>query len=495
MSNRADACSILHYALLLTPFFSISTAASNCSPRPVLSEIRNVSLPNANGQQNRGIAFRVGTPGQELIFDPRWPTNNIHIYGSDYSGGCGIYSDTACPTMRGGLYVQRDSTSAGAALGSTAAEEDDRMVPQSHFISDVLSIDNQTSPPLPIGIQNTIAQNKIPHTPLHVLGLGDNSTVLQMLKDTEKIASRTWTKFNGWIGADKEHQRDGYMLFGGYDRAKVLGTGHKIPIGKYNSNCRSRLRVFISDLGLNFPNGTYVSLHKFSLSRNLQPFESCILPYYPLLLSMNNGNFFDRFMQAIDLNSTEWSEGLVPDGRVIPLEKSLPDVNLTISILSGPSITIPYHQLFLPQRDISETTGAVMITGPEKILPIKEFTDNEFPILGELFLSAAVVMANLDAGVFTIWEANQESNDQQLVAVDETGQEVTEFCEPASATTPTSSPTNSPLGSENESTEASEPDRGAVIGIIVGSVVAVAMVVTASSFSGVDIGGGKQRVQ
>jgi hypothetical protein len=56
--------------LLAMASMSITTAESDCSPLPIVSPIREVTL--SNGRTARGMALSIGTPEQELAFLPRW---------------------------------------------------------------------------------------------------------------------------------------------------------------------------------------------------------------------------------------------------------------------------------------------------------------------------------------------------------------------------------------------------------------------------------------
>lgn len=306
------------------------------------------------------------------------------------------------------------------------------------------------------------------YSPRNMLGMGDNSTVLRILKDTGRIVSRTWSLYAGWNGAATNHQRDGVFVFGGYDQAKVSGRGYKFPMGGFGTGCRSRLRISISDMVLNLSNGTNVSLFE----DDTKPFDTCIWPQVPLLMTLNNDPFY-KMMDKFIKTSQPSQHGLLPDTS--PLSSKAPPYtgDLTITIDGGPSIRIPNHQLIQPDQSVTEPDGELIRNGTVELLTIKRIPDgsNNYPTLGNIFLSAAYLMGNLDANEFTIWEANP-SDDENLVAVDEIGQEVKEFCtEEQTSSAPETTP---PPNSQNPEKDSSGLSTGAIAGIAVGSVAGIA---------------------
>lgn len=78
-------------------------------------------------------------------------------------------------------------------------------------------------------------------------------------------------------------------------------------------------------------------------------------------------------------------------------------------------------------------------------------------------------MVNLDAGEFTIWAANKDSNNQSLVAVDMNNVIVDQ-----ASLCPTS-PQNSPSSGETTTPKSSDLSGGAIAGIAVGAVAAVSL--------------------
>lgn len=129
------------------------------------------------------------------------------------------------------------------------------------------------------------------------LGLGSNSTVLRVLKESGKIASRTWSFFWG-RGFGMSSQLDGHLIFGGYDRAKVSGQRYTHPMTPGVAQCESQLVVNVTDLTMNFDNGTDVSI--FGADSN--PIPTCINITLPVMMRMPLYPYFENFLEYSDEN-------------------------------------------------------------------------------------------------------------------------------------------------------------------------------------------------
>ena len=107
-----------------------------------------------------------------------------------------------------------------------------------------------------------------------VLGLGTNSTLLRTLAIAGNIASKTWSYFQGWRGAETEHQMDGHLILGGYDKAKIIGTNVTLPM-QWEPACGSGFVVSITDIVLNLKNGSNPSILGSSQGAAI---KACVLP-------------------------------------------------------------------------------------------------------------------------------------------------------------------------------------------------------------------------
>lgn len=422
------------------------------------------------------------------------PLNNTFVYGPN--GRCPSNANpTSCTTVRGGAYDAFASTTRKQADGTTYPI-DSAPYPQMSYVSDSLKLnDNVSLDSFPVGIalNDWGAQG---YHPTVAFGLGANSTILNTLKQTSKIFSRSWSLFWGRNGGTSSSQLDGSIVFGGYDRAKVSGPKYVQALSK-SAGCATRLVVTVSDMILNFPNGTNVSIFPQSRSTAL---AACIIPDYPTLLTLPFKPYVENFQALTGMNndlerslglnyySIRYTRGNVPYVVLFVA----PDIqyanyassyagDLTIQLQSGLSVRVPNDQLVVPHVDIDPSTGAQVVnsTGPDLVInSIQDINANDLPQLGRQFLSAAYLMVNMEADQFTLWSANPTS-DQDLVAVDKANQEVTRYCSAEETGTsdggaaPGSDPSST--GTTGPSTSSSS-QTGLIAGATVGGVAGVLLI-------------------
>lgn len=395
----------------------------------------------------------------------------------------------ACTTLRGGHYdVDKSKSRVSAVYGQYPLE--DGRYPSAAMIGDTVTVNGNVSlPEIPIAIAVGADKHDNHHTMMS-LGMGNNSAFLNALKDAKTIKSLTWSMFNGWVGDDAENQHDGGMVFGGYDRAKVSGDGFKIPMSAQDNKdsclktatcCESRLKVTISDLVLNFPDGSNSSL----LANAEDSIIACITPDYPNVFSMGQNPYFKRFEDLTNVSLSQQSEGLSMGAMRYSSRNTPYDGDLTIKIKSGPSIRIPNHQLVQKERIIDKKTGNITTNGSNKIVALEKLPTRSgiTPQLGMLFLSSAYIMVNQDADEFTLWPAEQRDA-VDLVAVGTDNAESTNFCD--SPQSPKDDSDNDGKGGNggNEGEAEGSEDRGkksqlskgAVAGVACGSIAAIAII-------------------
>lgn len=428
------------------------------------------------------------------------PLNNTFVYGPN--GLCPSNGNPiSCTTFRGGAYDAFASTTRKQADGATYPI-DGAPYPQMSYVSESLRLnDNVSLNSFPVGIalNDWGAQG---YHPTVAFGLGANSTLLTTLKRTSKIMSRSWGLFWGRNGGTENSQLDGSIVFGGYDRAKVSGPKYVQALSK-SSGCATSLVVTISDMILNFPNGTNVSLFPQSRSTAL---AACIIPDYPTLLTLPFKPYVENFQALTRMNndlersfglnyySIRYTRGHVP---LVFLPACRPEMSfanyvssyagdLTIQLQSGLSVRVPNDQLVVPDVVIDGPTGAPVVNGTAPDLVINSIQDinaNDLPQLGRQFLSAAYLMVNMEADQFTLWSANPTS-DQDLVAVDKADQEVIQYC---SAEQTSESNGGDAPGSDPSSTDAPESSNsssssrtGLIAGATVGGIAGVLLIGSAA---------------
>ncbi|RYP07315.1 hypothetical protein DL765_009192 [Monosporascus sp. GIB2] len=349
---------------------------------------------------------------------------------------------------------------------------DGSQYPEMKFYTDVFKInENITLDDFSLGVplQDWAQQG---YHPMMAFGLGEDSTILRALRSGNHIASRTWSIFFGWTGANSNTQLDGTFVFGGYDRAKVYGQGYTQGLKK-DERCATQMLVVIDDVVLNFPNGTDTSIVARTSSG---PFDACIIPDYPVMMTIAYDPYMLRFMEHTNTSISQRSYGvsyysLLYDDGDEPYRG-----DMTIKIRDGPAIRIRNSQLVVPERYI-EDDGQLVANNSRSNLVINSLQDinsNDMSVLGRQFLSAAYVMVNQDSRKFTVWEANPTSV-ESLVGVNEEGEDVTDWC--------VSAPVAS--ASENVETQPNQPPpsgggnlaSGAIAGIAIGGVAFLAIII------------------
>jgi hypothetical protein len=219
--------------------------------------------------------------------------NNTLIYGAN--GFCvapAPLTDTGCTTWRGGQYNELASKTKKLPESEGVHPVDSAPFPKANYALDTLTI-NDVIPikDYPMGIvQNYWGQEA--YHPMMAIGLGEGSTLLRRLKDEKKIASRSWADFYGRNGGSANAQTDRNFVIGSYDRAKTAGKGLTLPLTEPTDGCPSRMLVTISDVEINFPNGTANSLFTDGLSSSI---SACLVLDYPILMALPLSPYLTSF--------------------------------------------------------------------------------------------------------------------------------------------------------------------------------------------------------
>ncbi|KAK2787604.1 hypothetical protein FQN53_005054 [Emmonsiellopsis sp. PD_33] len=418
----------------------------------------------------------VGKPPQPFAFLPQWlitsrPDNNTLVYGSD--GYCtNSWSEAGCTAFRGGKYNQLASTTRKPAGPDTHPADNSSI--ELDWVTDSLTLNrNVTLEEFPLGVALADRGAEGYH-PRVALGLGVDSTVLKALKASGQIASRSWAMFWGRTGATEGSQLDGNFVFGGYDRAKISGEGYTQRISYSKTECPSGLLVTITDLVLNFSNGTNESLFDDVQSTAM---SACIVPDYPVLMTLPNDPYFYKFEALTQASDFSRSFGINYYSMLYDEGTEPYTGDFTIKLSSGLSVRIPNDQLIVPEPTIDVETGkpAANVSATNLVInAIQEVNADDLPQLGKQFLSSAYLLVNQDASEFTVWAANP-TRDQDLVGVDTRNTVVEEFCaKNAPLGSSGSSPSDSPE-SNGAPTSSKSLSGGAIAGIVIGAVAGIAI--------------------
>ena len=206
------------------------------------------------------------------------------------------WSETACKTRRGGRYDQSKSTTRQFVRPDSLPTERSPY-PSFQWVADNVTLNSDvTLAEFPLGIPRADWGTEGYH-PQAAFGLGQNSTILNTLHALGHIASRSWAMFWGRTGATKNMQMEGSFVFGGFDQAKTTGQNYTDDLNFSRSGCSTGMFVTITDIGLDFPNGSSASLFGGIQSNAI---SACIVPDYPVLMTLPRNPFFRAFEKLTD---------------------------------------------------------------------------------------------------------------------------------------------------------------------------------------------------
>ena len=184
--------------------------------------------------------------------------NNTYLQDVSTSGCSVNGTRPQCSNEIGGLFDEGSSTTwssaaysnLGTAAENNAGETDDLWGSDDLAINSTLFL-----PGFPLGI----IRGSLDPPGMHMLGLGRNSTLLHRLLTIGAVASNTFGFFQGWTGAQSQHQSDGVLTLGGYDAAKLMGTNVTQPF-TLQDNCNGGLIISVTDIKMNLKNGSSPSI-------------------------------------------------------------------------------------------------------------------------------------------------------------------------------------------------------------------------------------------
>lgn len=234
------------------------------------------------------------------------------LYGTD--GLCVLrgedtWTDAACTTFRGGAY-DLDSSTSVTNVSAESHPVDLRNItepqyPEMDFLGDKLTVnENTTLVNFPLAMPKADWGEEA-YTPLMSIGLGANSTMLNALKNSGKIISRSWSFFYGIVGGST--RANGQLMFGGYDASKVSGSGSEHTISPPTSPCPTKLVVTVQGMVLRFANETEVNIFGESQSSAL---AVCLIPNIKTAMRMPLTPYFNNFMKATDTSISSMNRSL-----------------------------------------------------------------------------------------------------------------------------------------------------------------------------------------
>ncbi|KAF2847926.1 hypothetical protein T440DRAFT_537853 [Plenodomus tracheiphilus IPT5] len=402
----------------------------------------------------------VGSNNQNIAFFASSDYNETYIYGID--GFCtDVYSSRACVTFRGGAYDTSES-STDKSIGDRKYSDGFK----ADWREDTLSFGSNTSlSAFGFGVPQQVL-NQV------------NSSFLRALVSAGDIGTKAYSMFWGLVGGPAEKQSRGSLVLGGLDRSLIVDQDDNFTASLFQgSRCGTAMVVTISDILLNWPNGSDMNIFMGSQSAAIQ---ACISPSFAGLMSLPR-SYYDSFWSLIggtppDDKSEARSLGINYFTMLFD-PKDVYYGGLTIKLQNSISIKIPNTELVVPDTYIA-SDGAVQTNTSVCNVVIKSLQSNngnDIPVLGRLFMSSAYVMLNQEAGRFSVWQVNTGSKTSNIVAVNGQNNMINEFC--ANSTDGSSSATSLPTSSIKPPphNETSKLSGGAIGGVVVGGVGGIAI--------------------
>ncbi|CZT25161.1 uncharacterized protein RCC_10890 [Ramularia collo-cygni] len=450
------------YRTLLPWLILVGHSVSLCTSPPIIVPITSVQL--SNGNSRRGIFGTVGTPAQNVSFMVHTYLNDTWIYNATDSF-CDSQTVDQCLTYRGGLLDTEKSTSYSHeedvyAAGGDPSDVAQMPVPHIRYnawATDTLTMGSASLSTFPIGMPGLDFGGDFDSQAN--FGLGQNSTLLQRLKDDGRIASRSWSYWWGVENALSRSAMDGHLILGGYDAAKVVGVPFTQPLRNASLACRSGMILPISNLLLNFPNGTSSDLNPSAV------LTACLQPDFPSIMTVPAEPYWWRFQ---DVTGTQFSNKSLGTNWFVPVfpSSNVYAGDLEIQIQGGPAINIPNDVLAVPNEYIDESGVVQHNDSAADVLfsPIDGNNIDDQLIIGKQFFSGAYLTVNLDNQTWSIWPV-KATTDTQLTTIGES-------CDDATNSTTIAQPDDS---AESRTGTIS---NGVIAGIAVGgSCVVIALVI------------------
>jgi hypothetical protein len=215
-----------------------------------------------------------------------------------------VNTSAACTSVRGGAYNSFITSTRRPVDTSEHAVEDPGF--DALYMTETVTINaHEKLDAFLLGIPSSDTHQQ-GYQPLNALGLGFNSSFLNSLKSSGRIASKSWSFFWGRFGGDSNTQFDGGMVFGGYDKAKTIGAKYEAPL-EVSSTCNTNIVVNITDIVLNSRDGDNKSIFP---PGSPSAIPACVNPSFPGLMTMPRSQYFENFENITGSNATGRSFGL-----------------------------------------------------------------------------------------------------------------------------------------------------------------------------------------
>ncbi|KAF2871115.1 hypothetical protein BDV95DRAFT_595011 [Massariosphaeria phaeospora] len=338
-SSWPSLCSFRSLALASLAIASRASAQSQCNVQPLSLTWSNITVTQDGLGVTRGIELGVGSPHQVFSFRPSTTLNNTRI---NNVLNCGSAGNNSCIGGLGGGFEQSKSRTYSLSIKSqwngSAIDQEDSTGAFVYFNDDVGFQSQGDVDGFPLVMESEVGGGSQSGLPL-----GTNSSFLRAAVAGGVAPSQV---FGLWSGSRGVNPRDGMLIIGGYDRARIKSGADSttFPVGQWSLERACPLQVTITNL-------TYAGLPLINPER--KPIIACIEPSaqrftFPPTIATN-------FALLTGQNSTTYPKGMHYNTA------NRPTGDLQITLSNGYQSTIPNDELFAPLRG-SDQNGRYAIT-------------------------------------------------------------------------------------------------------------------------------------
>jgi hypothetical protein len=252
----------MEYLVLFT-LVATALAASNCSIKPIYVDFHDRCVDDCFTIQY-GLFIGVGDPFQNESLWPSISRNEITFSGVDF---CADGSSEQCVNQTHGLYSPGTSLAFQERQNYVALDNNDALT-QGLATIDAVGTETMNifthyfdpSPPnvtrlteVPIHVLSNYSSPNSPwFGPSGLLGLGQDSTVLTRLHDSDLISSRSFGLFVGTAYPRAGGAINGSLTLGGYDSGRFTDDAveYELAAPAANSNDPTPYRVQVASVSL-----------------------------------------------------------------------------------------------------------------------------------------------------------------------------------------------------------------------------------------------------
>ncbi|KAL7266801.1 hypothetical protein RUND412_010635 [Rhizina undulata] len=406
------------FGALILLLITTSVSGLNCeaagSISPFRADFANVSIltnPDQFGAY-RGINMEIGSLEKRLSLNVGTTLNTTFIPDGDLICNALAPDSRQCYFWRGGVFAPRNSTSwvedlnTVAYNGSASNQGYDYVNGRNYQgVKDPISQFPRGWDTVDVGGKEifgyplTIINNSSFPFGSGMIGLATDSQFLQTAIAANLTPSNSWSLDYGTTGV----YIPGELVVGGYNSAKATYDSFQNFTIFPNKSIPCPLQVNISTITLG-NNGS---------SLNSAPFTACVeVAMWTMVLPWEVQRNFDTNLRR-QTNLTLWKNTW--EYSYYNTSNGIPKQDMTITLDTGFSVTIPANELYREARELVPEGGWSFIPGSiEATMGNADFPEDVEPLpeLGAPFLSQVYVVVDYETNVFSLAHTQRGSGSE-----------------------------------------------------------------------------------